>query len=244
MAETLTHSSFLVTCRTGEWPEKKAWLPHFEKWFILDLNQMGWTAFLEKQDGELTRRVQCALTEQTELSHLCENQFLFLMAAKVLSTTDAPIPKVTRASLYGLFLDELLREWENVTPIAYEATVACLQDLAVEMRRSGTDRTRLSHSRTLDVLRRWLPAGVAQETLERELAHQYHIGLIEESKGGIRFFQERFQEYLCARWLTARFPHFPLDAEIESLCNEILGCYHPTDRPQEEGDADSEEPRH
>ena len=223
MAERLEHSKFLVTCRTGDWPEEKGWLPGFQRWYILDLDSTGWVSFFKKQKEEdLQRRMEQALKEQPELHKLCENQFLFLIAVRVFGKQDEPISELSRAKLYDLFLRERLGEWENLSPIQHAAVVGCLEDLAVEMRRSEDDRTRLSHVRALDVLRHWLPTGASQKVVERELAHQYHIGLIEESSGSIRFFQENFQEYLCARWLTARFAGFPMDKETWSFCDEVF----------------------
>ncbi len=222
------HSNFLMTCRTGDWPKDEKWLPHFEKWFIVDLTPSAWQRFLEKQDAELQKRITRALAEQPKLRELCKNQFLFLIAVTVFTKEGNAFSQLSRAKLFDLFLQQLLGEWEKLTPTAHAATVGFLEELAVEMRRSGERRSWLAHGRAFEVLRHWLQPGISQKVLEQEMAHQYHLGLIEESNGGIRLFQENFQEYLCAKWLTARFPDFPVDAEIWSLCEEILeslkGC--------------------
>lgn len=222
LSSRLQNSRFLVTCRSGDWPQDRPWLPQFTKWFILDLNSKGWDGFLESQDKELQRRMRNALSQQPELRKLCQNQFLFLIAANVMAKEEGAILTPTRVELYDRFLHRLLTELEELTPIARAAIVECLQGIAVEMRLSGEDRTRLSHARLQDVLRPWLPPGVGQEVMEEELEHLYHIGLVEESRGGIRFFQENFQEYLCAKWLTARFGGFPIDEEIWCLCQEVF----------------------
>lgn len=222
LAISMANSRFLVTCRTGDWPDDKEWLPGFDKWFILDLDQVGWNAFWEKQEYELERRMRCAFESQPLLPRLCHNQFLFLIAVKVMAREEGTIPKLTRVELYDRFLDGLLADLEHLTPIARAAIVSCLENLAVEMRKSGEDRTRLPHGRVQEFLRPWLPPGARQNVLEEALSHLYHIGLVEESRGGIRFFQEHFQEYLCAKWLTARLAGFPIDHEIWSFCQEIF----------------------
>jgi len=192
------------------------------KWFILDLDQDGWNSFLDDQEPGLQERMNNALKEQSALRELCSNQFLFLIAASVLAKQEGPSAKVTRVGLYDRFLDEFLAEWEKLTPIARAAVVRCLQDLAVEMRISGEVRTELSYDNTEDVLRRWLLPNASQREVEKALGQLYSIGLLEESSGSIRFFQETFQEYLCAKWLTERFSSIPMDDELWSFCEEMF----------------------
>jgi hypothetical protein len=239
LAVALPNSRFLVTCRTGDWPDDKTWLPEFDKWFILDLDQEGWNAFWKKQIRELERRMREAFEGQPQLRRLCQNQFLFLIAAKVLAREEGAIPKLTRVELYDRFLDGLLADLEELTPIARAAIVSCLENLAVEMRKAGDDRTRLPHGRVQAFLRPWLPPGASQNVLEEALSHLYHIGLVEESMGGIRFFQEHFQEYLCAKWLTARLGGFPNDDEIWSFCQEIFEFLKPGGELRRDGDENS-----
>ena len=222
LAKELKHSRFLVTCRTGDWPKDQLWLPEFVKWFILDLDQDGWNSFLDDQEPGLQERMNNALKEQSALRELCSNQFLFLIAASVLAKQEGPSAKVTRVGLYDRFLDEFLAEWEKLTPIARAAVVRCLQDLAVEMRISGEVRTELSYDNTEDVLRRWLLPNASQREVEKALGQLYSIGLLEESSGSIRFFQETFQEYLCAKWLTERFCSIPMDDELWSFSEEMF----------------------
>jgi hypothetical protein len=98
-------------------------------------------------------------------------------------------------------LEEFLNRWEKVRPGERQFIVNYLKELAIDMRRSPVDRTWLAGDKTREVLRRCLRR-VDDKGIKVQLDHLYHLGLIEQVNGGVRFFQETFQEFLCAQWLV------------------------------------------
>jgi hypothetical protein len=195
----LRASRFLVTCRTHDYQQE--WLPPFERWEVMPLADEEQEEFLKTQPARLKRRVQRWFRRTQGLREVCRNQFLFLMAVRLLSEAEPRKVLPTRAGLYGGFLSEFLREWMKLPVWAVEPVRVCLQELAVEMRRSSGDRTRLTTDQVRQCLRRCSP-GARDRDIEEQFGDLRRLGLIEETDGSVRFFQETYQEYLCAEWLN------------------------------------------
>jgi len=217
----LPHSRFLVTCRTGDFDYQANWLPQFQKWKILDLNKQAQDKFLKTQPDELRRRVLRAFSAKPQLRKICRNQFLLLVAVRLLADEQVDLTP-TRVGLYESFLEDFLERWHSLRPGARTYVTKILQELAVEMRRSPKDRTSLPMDHVWGTLHRCLHRARSEDVTE-QLYDLYHLGLIEKSDGGVRFFQETFQEYLCARWLFDNFGKPSENDVIWSFWEEIAG---------------------
>jgi len=214
----LPHSKFLVTCRTGDYRED--WLPHFERWTILELSSRTQNDFLKSQPQELRRRVLQAFAASPPLRKLCRNQILFLVAVRLLADPDSVMPTPTRAELYRQFVKHLLEKWHSLRPSMRTFIVKILQGFAVEMRMSPEGRTMLGLDGVRSVMRDYL--GRCSDIDIRELIDDLcHLGLIQKSDKGIQFFQEAFQEYLCAEWLFEKFGNPTREKEILDIWAEL-----------------------
>ncbi len=226
----LPNSQFVVTCRTGDYEED--WLTNFQRWDILELDNAAQDEFLRTQPKELQQRVLQAFRTKPELRQICRNQFFFLMVVRLMAKDEEPLTVPTRVDLYKSFLGEFLTRWEKKGAGERQFIESYLETLAVEMRKSPTDRTWLAEDKVKEILHCHLPNGSDQDIM-KQLRALYRTGLIEPVNGGIRFFQETFQEYLCAKWLATQNTQFVKvirdlldDREIRSFFDEIALSGH------------------
>jgi len=206
LAAELPHSRFFVTCRTGSYEED--WLPQFHRWNVCDLDNRDQTHFLNTQRKSVVQSVRDLFRRERGLRAMCGNQFVFLMVVRHVAEGRSFLP--TRVGVYERFLRDFLGAWERLSALDTDSLGRVLTEVAVELRKSPSNSTLSAEARIISVLRRHLQHRSAQE-IEGELKRLYRLGFIEKTEGGVCFFQETFQEFLCAKWLMSKcvFPsHF------------------------------------
>jgi hypothetical protein len=193
------HSHFLVTCREEEYrgtPDPQG----FAEQHIQDLDWNGMKSFFPKMENPddadaLRRTLDCDHT----LREICSNSFIFIMVARILRQHHSLPRQVYK--IYDQFLKDFL-DWEQGrrrdVPLDEQSVRNTLEEVAWHIAMESPNRD--------DVSREFLLKKVSAGMLQNLLTH----GILQESRDGIRFFQQTFQEFLFAsRLLTEKV--FPIE---------------------------------
>jgi len=220
----LSKVRFLVTCRTGAYKAlREDRFRGFRKLVLKELDHRAQSEFLAKQGRDVERAVRRAFDREPELQEICRNQFLFIVTVTLIAEEGPTGFVATRATIYQRFLERLLGRWEKLSAMRRCHMESFLKELAVDMRECGVNRSTISEDRVLELLRSNLK-GANEKELTAELRYLLSLGLLHGKDTTISFFQETFQEFLCAKWLTENQRRlFPINDVICSLYNEIAG---------------------
>jgi hypothetical protein len=205
------HSRFMVTCRTSDYDE--SWLPRFNRWNIQELNAELQDDFIGTQPQALQQRFQEAFTRDGRFREILSNQFLLLLATKLMAEPTTDRVELTKLGLYKAFLAGFLRDWEKIKVGQWDFILKVLQEIALEMRKGELMRNYRTEQDVAAVIRDHLSCPGASESVEKDIQDTirelYQHGLLVKEDALVRFFQETFQEFLCARWLCDQgaFPH-------------------------------------
>jgi hypothetical protein len=184
------HSHFLVTCREEEYRNISD-KHDFVEQHIQDLNWNAMRSFFPKMDNSnhadlLRHMLHCDDT----LRDICSNPFIFVMVARILRKHDSLPHQVHK--IYDQFLRDFL-QWEqqraNDVPVNYDVIRKGLEEVAWHIALNSVNRDDVPRESLLKIL--------SATVLDNLLIH----GILEESKTGIKFFQQTFQEFLFASHL-------------------------------------------
>jgi predicted NACHT family NTPase len=202
LVQDFSRSRFLITCRTGEFAPSL--FDRFQRWNIMELDSPTQDEFLSQQPEELQQRARRAFDGSPSLREICARQFLFILLLQLLADDKTKPPVLTRAGLYGSFLDRFLRRWEKKRRGDRVLILQTLEEVAVAMRKRGQTRTRLATRPIRTVIReilRRVDSSPPDEDVQETFDDLLFLGLLERRRDGLGFFQETFQEFLCAKWL-------------------------------------------
>ncbi len=195
LSDSLMHSRFLVTCRSHEYrAQAKAHLKGFKRFVIKDLSWDDQKNFiLHKVKPKSKReRLLSAFRHQPLLRKACSNQFIFLMA--VLVVPDQKIELRVTSDFYASFLRRFLGDWEKYADV--ERRKELLEEIAHAMSSSGETRVSIGEEQAENVA-----GAIDMDEGPQLLREMFRSGLLEKHEGGVKFFQQTFQEFLLASWM-------------------------------------------
>jgi len=137
---------------------------------------------------------------QHYLKGMCSNQFIFLMAIRLLAENRLVPEKIS--DFYKELLRSFILQWMRNKGI--ERIREVLEGIAYAMIRSSSSKTYLEEAK-IENLWNTTPQICTSEEFDLLLKS----GFIEKRRGSYRLFQETFQEYLLASWLV-RHGIFPI----------------------------------
>lgn len=198
-ADKFRHSHFLITCREEEYRSIQS-SHNFAEQHIQDLDWDAMRSFFPKMDNpEHADSLRHILDCDDTLREICSNPFIFVMVARVLRQHDSLPRKIYK--IYDQFLEDFI-EWEQsrTTGFLLENAVIrkSLEDIAWHIALKSPNRDDVPKESLLKIL----PQGVLQSLLIH--------GILEESRDGVRFFQQTFQEFLFASRLFEK-KVFPIE---------------------------------
>jgi len=203
LTRQFAQSRFIVTCRNNDYDE--SWLPRFRNWNIQKLSLESQNSFIKTQPPTLRRRFRRGFATDNHFHEILSNQFLLFLAARLMAEPAKTPIQHTKLGLYNAFLDIFLRDWEKVKVGQRDFILRVLQEIAVVMRKGYLLRSYRSEQDVARLIRDHLSCQGACEPSERDIQETLHEifqhGLLVKERGLIGFFQETFQEFLCARWL-------------------------------------------
>lgn len=222
LSTSLRTSKFLVTCRSFEFKsEAQPELRGFKALKIKDLDRGDQIKFIQEKVKGNTRKVKLlkVFKENTLLNEVCSNQFIFLMAMRLIP--DAKVSPRVSSEFYELFLDQFLKSWEQKSiwqSSSLDEKRRFLEAIAFKITESGRiSKTVISTSALERALANTEDLHVTDSG--RILKELLHDGFLERQNKDIKFFQETFQEFLLASWLVRKgvFPRELTRSERGSL---------------------------
>ncbi|GEM_PF-6037364 len=202
LAEQLESSHFLVTSRSYEL-RAEASLDGFKEYQIQPLSFEDHINFIKKNinnDEELRNKLIEIFENQHYLKSMCSNQFIFIMAIRLLKENRLVPERIS--DFYKEFLHSFLLQWMKTK--GTERMREVLEGIAYAMVRSSSSKTYLEEA-IIDNLWNTTP----QVCTSAEFEFLLKSGFIEKRGKFYRLFQETFQEYLLASWLV-RHGIFPV----------------------------------
>jgi hypothetical protein len=152
--------------------------------------------FLFTQSNKTKNAVLKAFDREPTLRELCRNQLLFLLAVELIPSSKNL--GLRRTDLYSEFILRYF-DWLDVRPLEKPPIIAFIAELAFEMRKSLKSGTLIRNHRMNELINE--KAEFNGIHISRML---YRYGLAEKRGNYTRFFQETFQEYLCAYYLVSK----------------------------------------
>ena len=196
LSSKMKETRFVIASRTAEYQQIRH-RQAFEEWEIMDLDQESQDAFVSEQPPETEAAVLSAFRAQPELRRECGNQFLFLIAVKLIPCLQGKA--LRRANLYEEFLARYLR-WVQVHRLESAKIMELLSRIAFAMRGPSSPRKTISNSVLTQLLKK--ECGIRDAEVVRRMLYAH--GLIEKRGRRSGFFQDTLQEYLCAKWLILK----------------------------------------
>jgi len=202
LAKQLESSRFLVTSRSYEL-RTEASLDGFKEYQIQPLSFDDHINFIKKNinnDEELRNKLIEIFENQHYLKSMCSNQFIFIMAIRLLKENRLVPERIS--DFYKEFLHSFLLQWMKTK--GTERMREVLEGIAYAMVRSSSSKTYVEEA-IIDNLWNTVPQVCTSDEFEFLLKS----GFIEKRGKFYRLFQETFQEYLLASWLV-RHGIFPV----------------------------------
>ncbi|MBV6505261.1 MAG: hypothetical protein ILNGONEN_00819 [Syntrophorhabdaceae bacterium] len=193
----LESSRFLITSRSYEL-RTEASLDGFKEYQIQPLSSEDHINFIKKNiknDEELKNKLIQIFENQHYLKSMCSNQFIFIMAIRLLKENRLVPERIS--DFYKEFLSSFLLQWMKNKGI--ERMREVLEGIAYAMIRSSSSKTYLEEAK-IDNLWNTTPQVCTSDEFEFLLKSSF----IEKRGKFYRLFQETFQEYLLASWLIRR----------------------------------------
>jgi hypothetical protein len=207
LSNTLWHSTFLITCRSHEYQTKAiSHLKGFHPYMIRDLNWDDIEYLINKKITEKSKKEEILKAfEDPDLQATCTNQFICLMVLDLFREKDF-VPKTIKSEVYESFLDTFLKRWAK-KPVHLEEQRSFLEDIAYYITCSQDSKTLILEENLLKDIKE--EKGLDGTKILNEL---YTNGFLEKKGDRIKIFQQTFQDFLLASYMT-KHNVFPINLE-------------------------------